>query len=493
MTSSPDFTQYINLRFFDLDPQDVYEAAETTLRSRLPEWQPREGNTEVLLLESMALEVAEAIFAANRLPDAIMEALLRLYGIERDLGATPTATLRFHISGTTGATIPLGTSVRLDLPGGLDPLVFSTDAELVIPPGATTGDVTATGNRLTADANGVVAGTNAEVLDAITVVDYVTLATDVANGRNAEEDPDYLERGVQRLARLTDTLVLPRHFVQAALEEPYIERAHALDNYNGATLSAPTTVSTTTETTGGTLAVGTYTYRVTAVNANGETLASTPASVTTTGTTSTVTVSWSAVSAGYADPVTNYRVYGRTGGSEQRLAEVAAGTLSWTDTGSVTPSGALPTANTTHNPTTEEAPGHITVAVYGEGAVVSDLDKTALRAIFTDKQAGNLVSHVIDPKITLIPVTVTVRALPDYIATDVINNVRTKLEEYLDPGTWQWHNTVRRFELVQEISNAEGVDYIETLTTPAADTTLTGVANLVDLDPNNINITVNLP
>jgi hypothetical protein len=98
----------------------------------------------------------------------------------------------------------------------------------------------------------------------------------------------------------------------------------------------------------GTLSTSTtYYYRVAAVDVAGTTLASTETSVTTGGTAGnlySVTVNWAAVA-----NATSYKVYGRTTGAEQLMATVAA--LTWIDTGSVTPSGALPTANTTGNAT----------------------------------------------------------------------------------------------------------------------------------------------
>lgn len=108
-----------------------------------------------------------------------------------------------------------------------------------------------------------------------------------------------------------------------------------------AALATPVNAAFTTATTGGTLAAATYSYRVAAKNAIGRTLASTATTITTTGTTSTVTVNWGAVSG-----ATGYDVFGRVGGTELLIASVGAVTT-YTDTGSITPAGALPASNTT--------------------------------------------------------------------------------------------------------------------------------------------------
>lgn len=173
-----------------------------------------------------------------------------------------------------------------------------------------------------------------------------------------------------------------------------------------AALAAPVLAAPTTATTGGTLAAATYYYKATAINAVGETIGSNEVSIATTGTTSTVGLSWAAITGatGYkiyratvaggestspalvatldavttytdtgtavsagAVPATNttatttntvtvnwgavagatgYKVYGRTDAGELLMASVGAVTT-WTDTGAVTPAGALPASNTT--------------------------------------------------------------------------------------------------------------------------------------------------
>jgi hypothetical protein len=92
-----------------------------------------------------------------------------------------------------------------------------------------------------------------------------------------------------------------------------------------------------TSTSGGTLAAGAQSYRVSALVGTTETAAGVETSATTTGSTSTVTLSWLPVPG-----ATSYKVYGRTAGAELFMAQVTAPTTTWVDTGAVTPSGALP-------------------------------------------------------------------------------------------------------------------------------------------------------
>jgi hypothetical protein len=105
-----------------------------------------------------------------------------------------------------------------------------------------------------------------------------------------------------------------------------------------ATPSAPTVTPV------GTPGTTTYSYRITATDTDGQTLASTAGTTTTGNAVLSATnynhITWTAVTG-----ASGYKVYGRTSGGELYMATVTA--TSYDDTGAVTPAGALPAANTT--------------------------------------------------------------------------------------------------------------------------------------------------
>ncbi len=112
-------------------------------------------------------------------------------------------------------------------------------------------------------------------------------------------------------------------------------------------LNAPNNVAATSAITGGSLLAGTYTYQVSVISDNGETLASNPAQVVIAGggTTNVAIVSW--------DPVagaSGYNVYGRTAVTADigLVATIGFGTNTFTDTGLITP-------DTTKKPITSPA------------------------------------------------------------------------------------------------------------------------------------------
>jgi hypothetical protein len=237
--TSPDATPYVDLTLYDRDAQDIFADALANLQSYLPEWIPREGNTEVLLLETMSLIVEEQVFAINRIPGAIMEILLKLFGVTRSPGATPTTVLEFTLSDTVGHIIPIGTRAALPSNSDADPLVFTTAADLIIGSGDVSGTVAAVGDTATSAFNGTLPPAPLDLLDSVTFVESVVLSTNVAGGLDQEDDVAWFNRGVQRLSRLVETLVLPKHFVAAALEDPTVTRAFAVDSYDPGVGSGP--------------------------------------------------------------------------------------------------------------------------------------------------------------------------------------------------------------------------------------------------------------
>lgn len=373
--ANPDITQYTNLVIYDKDPQDIVDAALVTLQSRLPEWTPSETNIELAVLEAVALEVAETIYTINRLPEVMVEVLLTLYGITRDDGTPPDTTITFTMADDAGYTIPLGTEVSIPI-SETENLSFFTDVELVIAEGDTDGTVAATSTESTISANGIASGTECELVDAIESVETVITASTIANGIAPESTELWLERGIQRLQRLTDTLVIPAHFVQAALEQSYVVRANAIDNY---------------------------------------------------------------------DPESG-------------------------------------------NDPGDDA-GHITVVVYGDGAVVSSPNKATLLTLLENNSAGNLGIHIVDPTIETVDVTVTVNKIDSFNSTTVLNSVVDAIEGYLNTENWSWSGTVRRNELIALISNVAGVDYVVSLSEPAADVSIGADSVLVTFGDISVTVT----
>jgi hypothetical protein len=110
-------------------------------------------------------------------------------------------------------------------------------------------------------------------------------------------------------------------------------------------LAAPVQTASSTNTSGGTLAAGTYRAKITAINSRGETTASNEISQVTTGSTSRVVWNWNAVSG-----ATGYNIYVTNGATNTETFLVTVGavtTYNWTGTPAYSASNAAPpTVNT---------------------------------------------------------------------------------------------------------------------------------------------------
>lgn len=125
------------------------------------------------------------------------------------------------------------------------------------------------------------------------------------------------------------------------VEQDFTDQFTAATDTTGAAVTAPTVSAPTTATTGGTLTAATYFYKVTSLTSAGETAGSNEVSKATTGSASTVTLTWGAVTG-----ATGYKIYrSTTTGAEHFLATVGAVTT-YTDTGTATTSTVVPTVST---------------------------------------------------------------------------------------------------------------------------------------------------
>jgi hypothetical protein len=153
--------------------------------------------------------------------------------------------------------------------------------------------------------------------------------------------------------------------------------------------SQPAAPTATSQNTGGTLAAATFSYKIAAVSAIGDTLASTAATVTiASGSTNQVTVTWSAV----AD-ARGYKVFGRTSGSEALITTVGAGTTSFIDTGALTPdSTQLPITNAGNLPAPDPT---FTLEVYDYNLSTGTPQETWTLTLtdYTDTSGRQLEAH----------------------------------------------------------------------------------------------------
>lgn len=197
--TSPDWSDYVDLTLYDLSATDVFNEAITAARTSLPEWIPYAGSIEVVLLEAIATEVANVVAAANRVPGATTETLLKLFGVERSDGVKATAEITAVMVDTQGYSIPSGTSFAYFPPDDRDPVVYVTTADLSVPNGSTNGSVAVEAQDVGTAGNEASVGSPVQVLSTLPYVKSTTLTVAPSGGLEAEDDATFFARAVNTL------------------------------------------------------------------------------------------------------------------------------------------------------------------------------------------------------------------------------------------------------------------------------------------------------
>jgi uncharacterized phage protein gp47/JayE len=345
---------YLELVIEDADPQRIIDDAVEYAQTAFPEWVPRNGSTEVVVMEALALGVADLIYAGNRLPGTVVEAVLALYNIPRSEGVP--ATGEVLVTFDTTRTVTIVTGSRFEVPGEELILAVTADtsgtdvANLTVPVATETG---------TGAVNGLAVGTALDIVDTVPYAVAAEIATALSGGSDAESDTAYIDRAGARLARVTSSLVIPVHFAAYCLEDIRVSRAQAVDLYD-----------------------------CTDVNAPGDDI------------------------------------------------------------------------------------GHISIYVHGRGGALAQGVLDELQAAMQAASSAILDVHVAAATIHSQNVDLAVVALAGYSTLTVQSNVEAKLLQWMNPETWTWGGDIIVNDLIAQVGTVEGVDYVDTVTTPSGTVTI---------------------
>lgn len=129
---SPDFSNYVDLKLFDLNSQQIFLNALEYARIALPEFEPVEGSIETVLLEAMAVEVQELATTINRLPNGILQALLALLNVTRQDAVPATGVVRLESAVDTDYEVPAGARLLSPTSALTDSVVLATDEAITM-------------------------------------------------------------------------------------------------------------------------------------------------------------------------------------------------------------------------------------------------------------------------------------------------------------------------------------------------------------------------
>ena len=211
-------------------PADLASATIDALQAALPAWVARNAAPEIVLIEAVALAVADISNAANDTVAAVEQDILdRQYQVPRLAGSPATGQITVTYDSPVTQTIPAGTGfVLADL--GIE---VATSAEVTVTASSTAVLDVSTVESTTL-ANGVGAGAAIDVLDVIPNILSVAVTGTFSGGASEEGDPEYVARSRNRLARVTNSLVVPDHFSAYCLEDGRALNAVCIPAWDGA-------------------------------------------------------------------------------------------------------------------------------------------------------------------------------------------------------------------------------------------------------------------
>lgn len=216
--------------------QDLVNTAIAHAQTALPEWQPRESNTEVVLLESLALIMGVEALALQVLPSQIVEQLVGLYGVARHSGFNAEGQVEFQVDGSAPLqVVPAGTRLRWTLEETDETVDFLTvEAVEIATSESLYGTAAIEAEEAGIEGNAIPAGAELELVEPLTFVDRVTVSVQTYGGEAEESDTSFNQRAAAALSRMNSTLVIPDNFTAAALSDARVGRAITLDLYNPA-------------------------------------------------------------------------------------------------------------------------------------------------------------------------------------------------------------------------------------------------------------------
>lgn len=210
---------------------DLVGAAVRAVQAALPEWVPRAGNTEMALLEGIAVMLAPDVLALQSVHTRVVEQIAGLHGVSRAVGSPARGTAVVTVTGSAPVqTIPVGTILRAELTATGEVVDLETTSAAEVITSETRDAVVQVETMDLGEAgNGLPPGTTLEVLSMLPHVERAYLSSALTGGRGPETFEHFMSRAATVLSRQTSVLVLPEHFQAAALEHDGVIRARVLD------------------------------------------------------------------------------------------------------------------------------------------------------------------------------------------------------------------------------------------------------------------------
>lgn len=438
--SSVDFSSYIDLTVEDEDPDNLYEEAVEYGRNTFPELNLRAGTLEDALLQSVSFVGSKTIGAINRLPDGLMEGILKLHGLERLEATFSTVAVQFTLA-TAGSSVPAGTVIVFTSfeNESTEQYAFILDDIVTAAAGQTVVSATMRAT-ITGSIPGVAIGSILSVSEPSSNVLFATTTANVVNGNSDETTNDFLARGttyLQSLSRVLTTADQVKNFILTTFLD--VKRCQVYDLAKAVTFDPLAAENITLTGTAASIATnngfiaassGNTTFRILTPDFFG---------------TSTYTEF-------------EYGTYGGSfSGIDLNVVSVISGSGT-TGPAKIINLSKLGLSYIESNPT----PGFFTVFVCGQdGAPLSDALKEDIKVALDTRIVAGLSFQILDVFVYDVKFDISFAVETGYVAAEVVTALALELENSISPDNWDnWDGLVRIFDLVVQSSRVPGVSYV---------------------------------
>lgn len=447
---SPDFSEYIDLTEFDTQPTTLYNNALAYARTALPELEARPGTIEDALLQAGAYIGAATMGAVNRLPDQLMEGLLRIMGVNRSESTAATVDVLFTVF-AEGDTVEENTVYVYDYFDGSQTIQFAFVLNEPITAGIGQTTISATLTCLTlGPIPSFAIGTQLVPNAPSSVVFSCETVAEVSQGVSGETDEEFLNRAVTYLQSLSATLNTATQIENYILQTySTVTRCKVYDLARATEFRADTTLASNA-------------YH--------------------SGLTASVTTSSAFYGSASAYPGTIYRIispefYGNTGYffksgtfttvDDSLVLAGSEGVLTYEDGENQTASAShvdvvlLDSLLTSYLDANDE-PGYFVAFVCDDaGEPVGRDVRTQIEEDIAARIPAGLKFSVLDAWTYDLSFTITIGISPGYGAISVADAVKDAVESFVSPDSWpDFSERVRIYEVASIASGVEGVDYV---------------------------------
>lgn len=457
---SPDFSQYIDLRVNDKQPDEIYDEAVDYARLALPEFSPRAGTVEDALLQASSVIAAVNLSNINRLPDGLMEGILKYVGIDRREATFGEVVLDFELA-ENGLTVSKDTVVVFETTDG-DILVqypFSTNS--LVTAGANSASVSVTARSLVAGVlPNITSGTELTLGESSNEIISVQTSGLVVQGARAETEVEYFNRGTTFLESMSSTLSTALQVENYILSNyPEVHRCKVYDltraahfeadndALNGFKAGTSATINTSTNFISLANQVESDLFLIISDDFYGD-----AALLETIPTGVYPAASAGSSSVVYTDAVSASGFYGPIDAIS--LTSIELGNQG-------------------------NSPGYFMIATCDSvGNPIPASVKAAIQESISSKITAGLDFFIMDAYPADIYMTVTISVSSGSNETTVAQALAEELESYISLANWpDWGTTLRIFDIVVRASSVAGVAYVFSVT-PTIPTYESGVVRV---------------